>query len=142
DLATADNDDDDSVQVELDELSEEVDREDAEMIAEDDGLNDNDDGWVNEMDELADNERSMLEASILPVKLALVKVRKLAYKIIHSTTVILPAWRKILKDLKFTVMLMPRDVSTHWNSTLDMLEYALKHRIAVNMVTQRRVLGL
>jgi hypothetical protein len=69
-------------------------------------------------------------------------VRKLAYKIIHSTTIILPAWREILEDMKFPVTLMARDVSTRWNSTLDMLEYALKHRIAVDTVTQRRVLGL
>lgn len=76
DSATATNDNDDSVQVELDELSEEIDREDAKMIAEDDALKDNDDGWVNEMEELADDERFTLEASILPVKLALVKVSK------------------------------------------------------------------
>jgi hypothetical protein len=76
DAAMATNDNDDSIQVELDELSEEIDREDAEMIAEDDELKDNDDGWVNEMEELADDERFALEASILPVKLALVKVSK------------------------------------------------------------------
>ena len=37
---------------------------------------------------------------------------------------------------------MPCDVATRWNLTFDMLEYALKHREAVDTVTQRRDLGL
>ena len=37
---------------------------------------------------------------------------------------------------------MPRDVSTRWNSTFDMLSYALVHREAIDAVTQRRELGL
>lgn len=37
---------------------------------------------------------------------------------------------------------MPRDVATRWNSTFDMLDYALEHRKAVDNVTQRRDLGL
>ena len=37
---------------------------------------------------------------------------------------------------------MPRDVSTRWNSTLDMLVYTLAHRKAVKHVTQDLVLGL
>ena len=40
------------------------------------------------------------------------------------------------------VTLMPRDVATRWNSTLDLLEYALKHCKAIDIVTQRRELGL
>jgi hypothetical protein len=38
--------------------------------------------------------------------------------------------------------LMPRDVATRWNSTYDMLKYALEHRKALDVVTQRRDLGL
>lgn len=41
-----------------------------------------------------------------------------------------------------TVTLMPRDVATRWNSTLDLLEYALEHRKAIVLVTQRHELGL
>jgi len=37
---------------------------------------------------------------------------------------------------------MPRDVSTHWNSTFDMLDYALVHREAIDTVTQCHDLGL
>lgn len=71
-----------------------------------------------------------------------IQLRKLAYKIIHSTTIVLPAWRRILQDLKMPVTLMPRDVTTRWNSTFDMLHYALEHRKAVDTVTQQRDLCL
>ena len=37
---------------------------------------------------------------------------------------------------------MPHDVSTRWNSTLDMLVYALAHRKAVKHMTQDLALGL
>ena len=40
------------------------------------------------------------------------------------------------------IRLMPRDVATHWNSTFDLLEFALKHRKAVDLLTQWRELGL
>ena len=41
-----------------------------------------------------------------------------------------------------TVTLMPRDVATRWNSTLNLLEYALEHRKAIDLVTQWCELGL
>ncbi|KAF8421126.1 hypothetical protein L210DRAFT_3344234, partial [Boletus edulis BED1] len=69
-------------------------------------------------------------------------IRKLMYKLIHSTTKLLPAWRKILQVMELTVTNMPRDVSTRWNSTLEMLAYGLKHCKAVNSVTQDHALGL
>ncbi|KIM54666.1 hypothetical protein SCLCIDRAFT_136245, partial [Scleroderma citrinum Foug A] len=69
-------------------------------------------------------------------------LHKLAFRIIHSTTVVLPAWKEILNDLHLVVTCMPRDVATRWNSTFDLLEYALKHRKAINLVTQRHELGL
>ncbi|KIK77423.1 hypothetical protein PAXRUDRAFT_166904, partial [Paxillus rubicundulus Ve08.2h10] len=69
-------------------------------------------------------------------------LRKLALKIIHSSTVILPVWKDILKELKKRDSCMPQDVATQWNSMFDMLEYVLKHRKAVDTVTQQRGLGL
>ncbi|KAG1843066.1 hypothetical protein C8R48DRAFT_562723, partial [Suillus tomentosus] len=108
----------------------------------DDDGRDNDDGWVDEVEELDPDERLMLEKSILPVKLALVKLRRLAYKVIHLTTIVLPAWHKILEDLQAPITLMPHDVSTRWNSTFDMLDYVIEHQEAVDIVTQRRDLGL
>jgi hypothetical protein len=37
---------------------------------------------------------------------------------------------------------MPRDVQTRWNSTSDMLNFALKYRKAVESMTQIKDLGL
>ena len=71
-----------------------------------------------------------------------IQLHKLAYKIVNSSTVALPAWKEALKELRMTVTLMPRDVATRWNSTLDLLEYALEHHKAIMLVTQRRELGL
>ncbi|KAF8836547.1 hypothetical protein BDN67DRAFT_874121, partial [Paxillus ammoniavirescens] len=88
--------------------------------------------WVDEIDELTEEERSELDQNIRPIRFLLVKLRKLAFKIIHSTTIILPEWKQTLGELKLPVQIMPRDVSTRWNSTFDMLEFALKYRQAVD----------
>ena len=37
---------------------------------------------------------------------------------------------------------MPRDVATRWNLLFDLLEYTLKHRKVIDLVTQRRELGM
>jgi hypothetical protein len=55
------------------------------------------------------------------------QLRKLTFKIIHSTTIVLPASQGILKDLLQAQTLMPRDVATQWNSMFDMLDYAHAH---------------
>ncbi|KAG1791478.1 hypothetical protein EV424DRAFT_1265938, partial [Suillus variegatus] len=99
-------------------------------------------GFVDEVKLLDKKEQAALNKEIRPVKLALVKVPKLAYKTIHSTTIILPAWHAILKDLSEPQTLMPRDVATWWNSTFDMLDYALEHREAVDTVMQWQDLSL
>lgn len=54
----------------------------------------------------------------------------------------LPAWKEILKELKMTEHVMPRDIVTRWNSTFEMLDYALEHRPAIDLVTQKWELGL
>lgn len=43
-----------------------------------------------------------------------------------------------MQDLKVTVTYLPRDVATRWNSTFDMLDFALTHREAIDTITQRR----
>ena len=38
--------------------------------------------------------------------------------------------------------MMPRDVATCWNSTFDMLEFAIDYRLAIDAVTSIRDLNL
>lgn len=70
------------------------------------------------------------------------KLHKLAFKIINSSTKLLPAWKEILKELDEVVTLLPRDVAHRWNSTFDLLRYALSHRKAIDTMNQHRDLEL
>jgi hypothetical protein len=54
----------------------------------------------------------------------------------------LPRWHAILKELKLAERIMPRDVSTRWNSTYDMLKFALDYRIALDIITGERDMKL
>ena len=38
--------------------------------------------------------------------------------------------------------MMPRDVPTRWNSTFDMLDFALNYRLAIDWITSNRELNL
>jgi hypothetical protein len=38
--------------------------------------------------------------------------------------------------------MMPRDVSTRWNSTYDMLQFALDYRVPIDKITSNRELNL
>lgn len=70
------------------------------------------------------------------------QIRKLAFKIVHSTTKLLPAWREILHEKKLPDRLIPRDVRTRWNSTFDMLDVALQYKVAVNSLCAQQDSGL
>ncbi|KAJ8591953.1 hypothetical protein M405DRAFT_685145, partial [Rhizopogon salebrosus TDB-379] len=103
---------------------------------------DNEDGWVDEINQLTAHERAAFETNIRPIRLTLAKLRKLAFKIVHSTTLLLPAWKDATKELGLGSRIMPRDVSTRWNSTFDMLEFAINYRKAIDAMTDKRKLGL
>ncbi len=43
-----------------------------------------------------------------------------------------------LEDLDLAIKIMPRDVSTRWNSTYDMLCFAIEYRKAIENLTSER----
>ena len=70
------------------------------------------------------------------------QLRALANAIKNSSTIILPQWLAKLEDLGLKVRMMPRDVSTRWNSTFDMLDFALDYRVPIDEITSNRDLNL
>jgi hypothetical protein len=60
----------------------------------------------------------------------------------NSSTIILPQWNMKLKELGLSIRMMPRDVSTRWNSTYDMLDFSIAYRSALDSITANRGLNL
>jgi hypothetical protein len=50
-------------------------------------------------------------------------------------TTLLPAWYKVLSAHELPHHIMPQDVSTCWNSTFDMLDFALQYHVAIDAMT-------
>jgi hypothetical protein len=59
-----------------------------------------------------------------------------------STTIILPQWFTILEEMDLSLRMMPRDVTTWWNSTYDMLAFALEFRDALESITGNQKMKL
>ncbi|KAI1785793.1 hypothetical protein LXA43DRAFT_836592, partial [Ganoderma leucocontextum] len=91
--------------------------------------------WVSEVESLSEEEREEFEQAVRPVKMALVKIRKFTFKIVNSSTKLLPAWRAVTAEMKLPNRLLPRDVRTHWNSMYDMLNEGLTFRPAIDKMT-------
>jgi len=70
------------------------------------------------------------------------KLRNIAFKMKNSTTILLPAWDKMLSTHGLSARIMPRDVPTCWNSTFDMLEFAIHYCIAIDAMTAVREFDL
>ena len=66
----------------------------------------------------------------------------MAFAIKNSSTLILPWWYAVLDELKLGERIMPRDVSTRWNSTYDMLKFALDYCVALDAISGERVMKL
>ena len=61
----------------------------------------------------------------------------------NSPTIILPQWNKIIENCAdLSVRKMPQDVSTWWNSTYDMLKFALTYSDPINQITGDRSMKL
>ncbi|KIK73238.1 hypothetical protein PAXRUDRAFT_178948, partial [Paxillus rubicundulus Ve08.2h10] len=58
----------------------------------------------------------------------------LAFAIIHSTTISLPAWHQLCCDAKLNPKLIPWDVVTRWNSTYETLCFVLAYHQPVDAV--------
>lgn len=70
------------------------------------------------------------------------QLRKIAFAIKNSTTIILPQWMSTLQELELAKRMMPRDVRTRWNSTFDMLNFAIEHIVPINTITGNREMKL
>ena len=76
------------------------------------------------------------------------QLHKATYTIKRSTTIILPEWFAILNRMvkvskeqvkaPLTSRMMPRDVTTHWNYTYEMLNFVYNYRMAYNEITANR----
>ncbi|KAJ8085640.1 hypothetical protein PM082_004458 [Marasmius tenuissimus] len=93
-------------------------------------------GLIDACDKLPLEDEEALEQEVAPFCAVLVKICGLAYKIIHSSTILLLAWKRHLCSLNLTPQLIPQDVKTRWNSTYDMLDFASNHRRAIKTFTQ------
>lgn len=58
------------------------------------------------------------------------------YAIKNSPTIVIPKWFLMLDKLGLGHRMMPWDVSTQWNSTYDMLLFALKYQHTLNVITE------
>ena len=153
----------DDAEWELCELAEGINLEDLRMQGEqeddDDDLDENNDGWIDEWEALDVADCEELDAAVHPVKLVLVKVsvdvfksmllltwhwqlHKIAYSILHSTTILLPLWFQTLEQLELAAHKMPCNVSTRWNSTFNMLEFAIEYWVAIDDISSSKNVGL
>lgn len=66
----------------------------------------------------------------------------MAFILKNSTTILLPQWYQTLTAHHLPHRMMPRDVSTRWNSTFDMLDFAIKYRPAIDTMTATRDFNL
>jgi hypothetical protein len=101
-----------------------------------------DDDDIDELDDLDADSREELMADAAVVRSVVSKLRQLLFSIIRSTTVALPQWRRYCNESKLTSRNFPRDVVTRWNSTFDMLSFALEYRTAIDAMMANKGLKL
>ncbi|PBK85575.1 hypothetical protein ARMGADRAFT_941876, partial [Armillaria gallica] len=60
---------------------------------------------------------------------------KLCFKIMHSSMLLLPQWKDLLKAELMPEKVLLHDVSTWWNSTFDMLQMVIHYQVAMKKFT-------
>ncbi|KAJ6616948.1 hypothetical protein B0H10DRAFT_1765813, partial [Mycena sp. CBHHK59/15] len=55
--------------------------------------------------------------------------------IINSTTILLSLWKEKCKENDLPVRLIPCDVATRWNSTYNLLVFAVKYEAVIDVMT-------
>ncbi|KAF8257405.1 hypothetical protein EI94DRAFT_1630941, partial [Lactarius quietus] len=93
------------------------------------------DSWVKFCEGLTEEEVMELDESIQPVQSMLIKLRKMAFALKNSMTLLLPQWYNTLSAHHLPHCIMPHDVSTWWNSTFDMLNFVIEYRLAIDTMT-------
>ncbi|KAH9025605.1 hypothetical protein EDB84DRAFT_1252023, partial [Lactarius hengduanensis] len=87
---------------------------------------------------LTSHQREELIENTAVVRATLNKVRKLSFAVVHLMTIALPAWCKVCTTHQLPVRVIPRDVTTRWNSTFNMLKMALQYRPAIDNITANK----
>jgi hypothetical protein len=155
----SDEDEGDDDMPDLVALEQEDDENDENKDEDEDdtGGEDADDG-VDELGTLSKVEREKLLADTAIVRKTVSKVsnlnltmlvllmneqlRQLSFAVVRSTTIALPAWRRCCEKNNLKTKLIPRDVVTRWNSTHDMMKFALQYRKAIDAITADKSLKL
>ena len=93
-----------------------------------------DDDILNRLDKLHEYSCEELIKDAVIVRVVFSELHQLSLSITRSTTITLPVWRCYCMDLGLKPRILPRDV-TRWNSTFDMLSFALEYRAAIDAIT-------
>ena len=70
------------------------------------------------------------------------QIWNLAFKVIHSTMSVLPAWDAACAEQGLQPKHIPWDVLTQWNSAFDMVDFAVEYDQVVDNIMDKRKLAL
>jgi hypothetical protein len=119
-----------------DDDHEETDRSDLLDIS------DSEDDDINELDTVDAHSRERMIEDAAAIRTTISKLREISFSVIRSPTIALPAWKRYCVKFALKSRIFPRDVVTRWNSTFDMLDFALEYRAVIDAMTADKALKL